>query len=188
MTLATLPIVVIALTSGARVAVKTGAIAGACHLLVGGTVVHPIQILLDYMIAWVVLAFCGLSIGMSVVMQRIFILVAQLLSLSVFTFSGAIFFAPQHHENGVSAAIIVYSFGYNSLNVLPEALVLMIIVPRLISRINGGKRKSIVSYDPVPISSVANVRPAPTPGYTPRFIDCRPAPLGLFNSGTTPSG
>ncbi|MBB6632301.1 energy-coupled thiamine transporter ThiT [Clostridium algidicarnis] len=115
-----IPIIFIAYVYGPRVGYLTGMLFGVMDLLLGAYVVHPMQLLLDYVLAFGVLGVAGyfknnISIGA---------LVAISLRFLCHIASGVIFFASYAGEQNA----LVYSILYNGTYLLPEAIIAMIIL------------------------------------------------------------
>ncbi|WP_055665305.1 energy-coupled thiamine transporter ThiT [Desnuesiella massiliensis] len=115
-----IPIIFIAYVYGARVGYLAGVLFGIIDLLLGAYVVHPVQLLLDYVLAFGVLGAAGyfknnVSLGA---------LVAVALRFICHVISGVVFFASYAEGQNV----IVYSVLYNGTYLLPEAIIAMIIL------------------------------------------------------------
>ncbi|MBU3210584.1 energy-coupled thiamine transporter ThiT [Clostridium algidicarnis] len=115
-----IPIIFIAYVYGPRVGYLTGMLFGVMDLLLGAYVVHPMQLLLDYVLAFGVLGVAGyfknnISIGA---------LVAISLRFLCHIASGVIFFSSYAGEQNA----LVYSILYNGTYLLPEAIIAMIIL------------------------------------------------------------
>ena len=122
--LAVVPILAFALVRGPRAGLLAGACAGLGNALAGGTVVHPVQYLLDYGLAYAVLGLAGLAAGRSAGVQRMAIVAVMALHLVCMTASGVIFFAPVAGD-----AALAYALAYNAATVLPETLIALAVVP-----------------------------------------------------------
>lgn len=115
-----IPIIFIAYVYGPRVGYLTGMLFGVMDLLLGAYVVHPMQLLLDYVLAFGVLGVAGyfrnnISIGA---------LAAIALRFLCHIASGVIFFSSYAGEQNA----LVYSILYNGTYLLPEAIIAMIIL------------------------------------------------------------
>lgn len=115
-----IPIIFIAYVYGPRVGYLTGMLFGVMDLLLGAYVVHPMQLLLDYVLAFGVLGVAGyfknnISIGA---------LAAITLRFLCHIASGVIFFSSYAGEQNA----LVYSILYNGTYLLPEAIIAMIIL------------------------------------------------------------
>ncbi|MGL5477810.1 MAG: energy-coupled thiamine transporter ThiT, partial [Clostridium sp.] len=90
--LSMLPILLLSIIYGARVGMTSGLIVGILELLIGGFVVHPVQILLDYILSNM---FLGLSGIFGSDKKYKYILgsgLAMFLSLVTCIISGVVFF------------------------------------------------------------------------------------------------
>ena len=108
---------------------KTGLIAslayGLLQLIMGSSIVHPVQLILDYPLAYTCLGICGffhnkkngLAIGyiLSVLGRYI-----------CHVISGIVFFGEYAEGN-----VIIYSLGYNLTYILPEAILSLLLIALL---------------------------------------------------------
>lgn len=108
---------------------KTGLIAslayGLLQLIMGSSIVHPIQLILDYPLAYTCLGICGffhnkkngLAIGyiLSVLGRYI-----------CHVISGIVFFGEYAEGN-----VVLYSLGYNLTYILPEAILSLLLIALL---------------------------------------------------------
>lgn len=131
-----IPIFIIAFRRGWLAGVIVGLIVGILKLILGGYVVHPIQLLLDYPVAFAVLGLAGLfmfqqthsiSKKISLVISGI-VVASSLRLLSHFT-SGVVWFG-EYAPEGTPVAI--YSFTYNFSYLAPEALISLVIIAALV--------------------------------------------------------
>jgi thiamine transporter len=131
-----IPILIIAFRRGWIAGVIVGLIVGIVKLILGGYVVHPIQLLLDYPVAYAVVGLAGLFIfkqthsmskKITLVISGI-VVGASLRLLSHFT-SGVVWFG-EYAPEGTPVAI--YSFTYNFSYLAPEALISLVIVAALV--------------------------------------------------------
>lgn len=117
------PIFVMAFRRGWQAGFITGLLVGLISLMTGGYVVHPVQLVLDYPLAYAVLGLGGLAVfHKPVTTGRIF---AGLLLGTVFRFichfvSGVVWFGSSAPEG---TPVAVYSFLYNLSYLLPEMLI-----------------------------------------------------------------
>lgn len=119
---AAIPIMALAMRRGISPAAAAGLCAGLVHALLGGVIVHPVQLLLDYGIGAMAPACAGL--GRSRYLgPRSAIAIAAIIQLMCYVISGAIFFA------ATGTAAWAYSFVYNATIVVPEALLAMSVLP-----------------------------------------------------------
>ncbi len=129
----TLPILVLAIRRGFGAAAIAGGGAGLLHAMMGGTIIHPIQFLLDYGCAYAVLAAAAIAAPgpdeePSKLRCSVAVIMAMSLHLLVVTISGAIFFAQYLPAADPFAASAVY----NALTVVPETVLALLLVPVLV--------------------------------------------------------
>ncbi|WP_019120790.1 energy-coupled thiamine transporter ThiT [Brevibacillus massiliensis] len=133
-----LPIVIVALRRGLAAGLLTGLIVGELDHLIGGYVVHPIQFILDYPLAYTSIGLVGLARSanwLSGANQTVKIWLSLLMAVTVrflchFT-SGVVWFGSYAPE-GMSAA--VYSFLYNLSYILPEYIITGIVLTLLVKK------------------------------------------------------
>lgn len=117
-----LPIALYAYIFGVRKGLFIGFIYGIIQALMGGYVVHPIQFLLDYPIAFAMMGLTGLfrnkfgSWG-----ALIGFLIAVLARYLVHSLGGMVFFA-NYAASSQFWDVFVYSFGYNSFVFVDAAI------------------------------------------------------------------
>lgn len=130
--LATLPLLALALTRGVRVGVAAGCCAGVAHALAGGTIVHPVQLGLDYFLAYAALGVAGLGLGRGTTRRAVapWILLAMTLHLAAMVVSGVVFFGTVAGD-----AAVTYALAYNAATVLPESLLALLLVAPLLRSI-----------------------------------------------------
>lgn len=115
-----LPIMVFAYIYGVKKGFIVGLTYGLLQMIQDPWVVHPIQAILDYGVAFTVLAFAGMSKN-KIVPGMIFASVLRFLSHFI---SGAVFFAEYAPEG---QSVLVYSALYNSF-VFFDVLICIVIV------------------------------------------------------------
>ncbi len=127
--LATLPLLAVAISRGPRLGVLAGACAGVAHALSGGTIVHPVQLGLDYLVAYAALGLAGITAGRGTSRSRLVpgILLAMTLHLSAMVASGVVFFSTV-----AGGAALEYALVYNALTIIPETLLAIWLVPPLV--------------------------------------------------------
>lgn len=116
---AALPILMLALHRGVRSSYLAALAAGLGHALLGGIIVHPVQLVLDYGIAPSALALAGLARMRGRHARAAAIAIAHMLQLLCFSISGVIFFGSQVANTNVWW----FSVGYNAATVLPELII-----------------------------------------------------------------
>ncbi|GLY11052.1 energy-coupled thiamine transporter ThiT [Pseudobacillus badius] len=117
------PIFVMAFRRGWQAGLVTGLLAGIISLLTGGYVVHPVQLVLDYPLAYAVLGIGGLAVfHKPITTGRIFtgLLLGTSLRLVCHFMSGIIWFGSAAPKE---MPVAVYSFLYNISYLLPEMLI-----------------------------------------------------------------
>ncbi|MFC0557455.1 energy-coupled thiamine transporter ThiT [Halalkalibacter alkalisediminis] len=118
------PIFVIAFRRGWKMGIVTGFLVGMLNLITGGYVVHPIQLLLDYPVAYLVLGFASLfalkrdSVPSVKMIVTGLIFATTLRFLSHYT-SGVVWFGEYAPEGW---NVYLYSFFYNISYLVPEML------------------------------------------------------------------
>ncbi len=127
--LAMLPIFVFALRRGGVYGLVAGAVTGLIHLLLGGYVVHPLQALLDYPMAYAALGLSGFFGANKIAGTA----VGAMANLACAVASGVIFFS-SYAPAGTN--VWVYSLVYNASAVIPEAVISTILVYAVWPRIN----------------------------------------------------
>jgi thiamine transporter len=126
--LASLPILFLALLRGSWAGIAAGSLLGLLKLLLGATVVHPIQVLLDYPIAFAALGVAGCFRRYAAVGT----LIGSVVRGVCHFLSGVVFFG-SYAPPGVS--VWKYSLGYNGSYLLPEMTIAVVVLPILIRRI-----------------------------------------------------
>lgn len=130
-----LPIVILALIYGPEVGFLAGFIFGLINLLVSPYIVHPIQVLFDYPLPFMMLGLAGFfrkksSKNYNEFMYKLLGLTTAVFGRFIFHWlSGAIFFG-EYAPEGMSP--YWYSLIYNGSYILPEyliCLVLIILIP-----------------------------------------------------------
>lgn len=128
--LSIIPLCIVSIRYGFKSGVMIGIAYGVVSIFFGGFVIHPIQLLLDYVIAFAMVGLVGL-IARDWQNARAIILGIAIVCLGMtasFVISGTVFFA-EYAPAGQSA--IVYSLIYNLTYMLPTAIVAMIVTPVL---------------------------------------------------------
>ncbi len=109
---------------GTRVGILTGIAYGFFQLIIGPTILHPVQLLLDYPIAFGCLGLTGVFANSKHGLIKGYILgVAGRYICHVIT--GYLFFA-MYTPEGMKP--MVYSLGYNATYILPEAIATMVLL------------------------------------------------------------
>ncbi len=143
------PIFIMTLRHGWRVGVITGFLVGILDFLFGGYVVHPIQLILDYPLAYTVLGLGGLALrgktGQEVKGKTsgllnhvqlgqisLMLVIGTSLRLLCHFISGIVWFGSYAPE-GVPAYL--YSLGYNASYLVPEAAISLVVLIILAKRL-----------------------------------------------------
>ncbi|MBA4602400.1 energy-coupled thiamine transporter ThiT [Thermoactinomyces mirandus] len=130
-TLSMIPVAAVALRRGIKPGVVCGGIAGLILLLAGGYVIHPVQAVLDYPVAFAALGFAGLAVLKETVAKK-----RQLLRMSSGIILGGSLRFLAHYLSGiiffkaytpVGQSLYVYSFIYNLSYILPEVILTVIV-------------------------------------------------------------
>lgn len=134
-------VIVVGYFFGLRQGVLAGIVYGLIQLIVGAYVVHPVQFLLDYPLAFGALGLSGLFAG-----QKYGLLKGVIAGMSgrllMHVISGAVFFA-EYAPEGVNAW--VYSFWYNFTYIGVEGAItlLLILIPAVQTAIDNVKKTAI---------------------------------------------
>ncbi|MDT8860924.1 energy-coupled thiamine transporter ThiT [Alkalihalobacillus sp. MEB130] len=118
------PIFVIAFRRGWKMGVLTGLLVGLLNLLIGGYVVHPVQLILDYPLAYLVLGLASILVLKKGAVPSITAIVIGLLFATTLRFlshfaSGVIWFG-EYAPEGMNVSL--YSALYNLSYLVPEML------------------------------------------------------------------
>ncbi|KKB42024.1 energy-coupled thiamine transporter ThiT [Bacillus thermotolerans] len=117
------PIFIMAFRRGWQAGFVTGLLVGIVSLLTGGYVVHPVQLVLDYPLAFAVLGLGGVFVfRKTVTIGRIFggLLLGTSLRLVCHFLSGVIWFGSYAPEG---TPVTLYSLVYNLSYLVPEMLI-----------------------------------------------------------------
>ncbi len=124
-----LPIFVLAFRHGGKVGMLGGALLGVVKLLSSPSVIHPVQLLLDYPVPFMVLGVAGFGILRQ---KRILgVAVGSLLRYITHVAAGVVFFA-KYAPEGTPA--LLYSLGYNASYLIPEAALVALVILLLSTR------------------------------------------------------
>ncbi len=123
-----IPLCIVAIRYGVKTGVMAGFVYGLLSILFGGTVIHPFQIVLDYLLAFSLIGIVGyfahdFSNQKGIMIGISFALLAMTAS---FVTSGVVFFA-EYAPVGQSA--IVYSLIYNLTYIIPTAIIAITVTP-----------------------------------------------------------
>lgn len=115
-----IPIIFIAYVYGPKVGYLAGLLFGIMDLLLGAYVVHPIQLLLDYILAFGVLGAAGYFKN-NVILGTFTAIGLRFLCHVI---SGVVFFSSYAGDQNA----LIYSILYNGTYLLPEAIITMVIL------------------------------------------------------------
>ncbi|ACZ18512.1 energy-coupled thiamine transporter ThiT [Thermanaerovibrio acidaminovorans] len=132
-TLEMVPLLAFAAMRGVRAGAMCGATSGLLQMMLNGYVVNPVQAVLDYPLAFGLLALGGLQTrdlkGTALAM-----ILAGLARLTCHVLSGVIFFASFAPEG---SNVWVYSITYNATFLVPSLAISMLIALPLVRRLKG---------------------------------------------------
>lgn len=136
-TLESIPILFVALSRGWRPGIWTGVLCGVLQLLLDAHIYHPVQVLLDYPVAFGLLGFAA-----TVSYPIPGILIASALRFLAHFTSGIVFFGAYAPEG---TSVWIYSAAYNATYIIPDAILASILVPLLLRR--TGTKKPTTSFE-----------------------------------------
>jgi thiamine transporter len=142
--LASVPLLALAFARGPRAALAAGFCTGIGHALTGGTIVHPVQLLLDYLAAPMLTALAAYAPATERTKVAIGTTIVATAQLATYTLSGMIFFSSGIGEHSA----LGFALTYNAVVVMPEALLAIAFVPQMLEWWNRAVPLSIGS--PVP--------------------------------------
>ncbi|MEE2658050.1 MAG: energy-coupled thiamine transporter ThiT [Candidatus Latescibacterota bacterium] len=132
------PLVILALRHGAKAGIGAGAVYGVVNFVVTPYFVHPLQLVLDYPLAFGALGIAGwLRPWHQVRRRRVAVIVASVLLAHVVRFgfhfaSGVVYFGELAPEG---VPVMVYSGLYNASYLVPEAVLTAVITVFVMRRI-----------------------------------------------------
>ena len=129
------PLILLALRQGPAVGITAGAAYGVLNLLAGAYVVHPVQFVLDYPLAFAAVGLAGLfppTVRGAVVGT----VVAVLARFVCHFLSGVVFFAANAYEGWSPAA---YSAAYNAFYLVPILAIALAVVVVLLRALEGAQ-------------------------------------------------
>ncbi len=147
-----LPLIYLALRHGPKAGMAGGLLAGMITLILDPVILHPVQVLLDYGLPYIAIGI----IGWFPVWPRLGIIVTSFVRLLSHVLSGVIYFsayAPPdmndqvyHFLSGIGLTFPLllqdwtvpwlYSILYNSSVIVPETILMVLIIPPLLHRLN----------------------------------------------------
>lgn len=139
--LAMLPIIVIALRRGTMVGITTGFLTGLLNFIFGGFFVNLFQMLLDYPLAVAVIGFAGVysktfqkqlangQFTMAAFSASCATMISGFAALVPHTIAGVVFYSTFAPKN---QSVLLYSLIYNASFLIPKALVTLVVVAILV--------------------------------------------------------
>ena len=115
-----LPVLLLAARHGAGTGMISGALFGVLLLTMRPVIVHPLQFLLDYPLAFASLGLAGLTNWSSSLKAATATTAANIIRLHFHVVAGAVFFAADHET--LRQALTV-SYAYNLGHMLPETVI-----------------------------------------------------------------
>lgn len=129
------PLIILALTCGFYPALIGGVLFGIFHFFQEPVILHPVQALLDYPLAFGVLAFAALFADKKNPFKIYFgITLAVFLRFVFHCVSGYVFFKAYAPANSV---LWIYVAAYNASYLVPALIVLYLIVPLIYNRLKS---------------------------------------------------
>lgn len=119
------PILLIGLLYGSEIGILTGLLFGLLDFILGPYIMHPVQVLFDYPLAFAALGIAGFFKDKSKVQMLIGVILA-ICGRFLFHFISGIVFYGSYAQPGQSAA--AYSFLYNLSYIGPEAVLCILIL------------------------------------------------------------
>jgi thiamine transporter len=192
-TLACVPLLAFSALRGVRRGLFVCSCAGLAHAASGGTIVHPVQLLLDYGVAYAAYALAGLAHCADGWRLRCAIVAAGCVSLTATTISGAVFFAQGLDS---AAAARTYALLYNAATIVPEVCIALALVPLAARAIQRADPARALHSAPraAAVLPTRSPRPAPAPPPTPlgssrtrrMHAESEPLPLPRLQEERTP--
>ena len=132
-TLEMLPLFFIALKYGWKGGVLAGGLVGTLQLLYGAYIVHPIQLILDYPLAFALVGFAGLFSSKEQKLSNVLlgVFLGSLLRLISHTLSGVIFFSEYAGEQNVWLYSLIYNGSFLSVQMVANMFITPILVKRI---------------------------------------------------------
>jgi len=130
-----IPLILLALRQGAPVGIIAGTAYGLLNLAVEPFIVHPIQVIFDYPLAFGVLGLAGLF-PPTVRGAIVGAIVAVLARFVCHFVSGVVFFA-SYAPDGWNP--LIYSAAYNAAYLIPSLIVVLLIVVPLLRALEGAR-------------------------------------------------
>jgi len=124
-TAAMLPLFVLAIRRGPLVGVLGGVLAGTLQMAIDPFFVHPIQVVLDYQLAWGAIGLAGFFKSWAIIA-----VIAGSIGRFVFhCLSGYVFFA-QYAPEGSQAGLGLFAYvaAYNAAYIIPSGIIALVII------------------------------------------------------------
>jgi len=118
-----LPIFILAFRRGGKMGVEGGALLGLVKLLISPYIIHPVQLLMDYPVPFMMLGLAGFGVLRR--NRELGVVVGAFLRYLTHVVAGVVFFAEYAPEG---TPVLVYSLGYNASYLIPETLLVMTII------------------------------------------------------------
>lgn len=125
------PILLVGLRHGTKWGITAGVLTGLLNLIIDPQVYHPVQVLLDYPIAFGFLGLAGLARGKAEWAGSLLGSLALFGRFVAHVISGVIFFAEYAGDQNVWVYSILYNGGYMLPEMIVSALLLMALLPAL---------------------------------------------------------
>jgi len=122
-----IPVFYIAVRRGGALGCVTGLLMGLGQLFFGAYIVPPVQLVLDYPLAFTMLGVAGFMRSTPLVG----VVVGSFLRFAAHTISGIIFFA-QYAPEGMN--VLDYSSIYNASFMLPETVITLVVIGLILAR------------------------------------------------------
>jgi thiamine transporter len=129
-TLEIVPLIILALRWGLWRGIAAGAVAGILQWILGGYVIHPVQGILDYPLAYAVLGLAALASAR----PWLGVIIACLARIACHVASGVVFFSSYAPE-GTSP--FIYSLVYNGSFMCANMIIALILVPLIMKRLKN---------------------------------------------------
>lgn len=130
-----IPLILLALRQGPAVGITAGVVYGFLNLAVGPFIVHPVQVIFDYPLAFGVLGLAGLF-PPTVRGAILGSVVAVLARFACHFVSGVVFFVSTFPEGWNP---LLYSAVYNAAYLIPSLAVVLIVVVPLLRALEGAR-------------------------------------------------
>ncbi len=129
------PLILLALRQGPWVGIVAGAVYGLLDLAIEPFIVHPVQVIFDYPLAFGVLGLAGLfqPTVRGAILGTIVAVLARFLCHFV---SGVVFFASYAPEGW---NVYLYSAAYNAAYLVPSLVIALIVVTVLLRALEGAQ-------------------------------------------------